>query len=68
MRFLFYLAAMAAFAQADLQPVFVYSGPTSGETAGRAERDGETWRLTTISIPPNAPASTEWAMRIRARI
>ncbi len=68
MRFLFSLAAMAAFAQTDLQPVFVYSGPTSGETAGRAERDGDTWRLTTIAVPPNAPASTEWAMRIRARI
>ena len=68
MRFLVPLAAMAAFAQTDLQPVFVYSGPSSGETAGRAERDGDTWRLTTIAIPPNAPASTEWAMRIRARI
>jgi GH35 family endo-1,4-beta-xylanase len=68
MRFLFSLAAMAAFAQTDLQPVFVYSGPTSGETAGLAEREGETWRLTTIAVPPNAPASTEWAMRIRARI
>src|SRR5260221_4208836 len=75
MRALLLLFPMTLAAQADLNPQFVYNGPTSGEIAGKAEVVPVTgmpfasaWRLTTLWLPATADNNTEYAIRIRARI